>query len=441
MAGIFALAAAATLSVAAAAAPTPSAVPSAVPPVDAPELARLGDHAVGLARAVWVQPAQADPLRGTGAPLIADRRLPVLVWYPATATGPGKGVTYHAAMSGEDGRDVAFDLPGVAIPDAPAARGRFPLVILAHGYGNTPEVLSWLGENLASKGYVVVAPAFGDPPISIRTAAARAGPIARRPLDIAFVAKEAQRRARGEEGVFAHADASRTALIGYSMGGYGVLTAGGAPLSPAMAGLTRDILAPYAAGGAKAAELRVPDVKAIVALAPAVRFGNVAIWSAPGAGAVPTPTLLVAGSEDHVVGYDAVRSLFAAPTAAPRYLLTFREAGHSIALVGAPAAMRGSFWDIDWFEDAVWRKDRLLPIQTHFITAFLDRYVKGDVRSAAYLDGLVPRSNAGRWPGAPVGRVAAYSPGPPAATVWKGFQPGRVAGMTFESNARGSGTP
>ncbi|MFZ8305244.1 hypothetical protein ACO1K3_14010, partial [Staphylococcus aureus] len=84
---------------------------------------------------------------------------------------------------------------------------------------------SWLGENLASKGYVVVTPAFRDPPISLRTAAARAGPIARRPLDIAFVTGEAQRRARAGEGIFASADAARTALIGYSMGGYGVLTA------------------------------------------------------------------------------------------------------------------------------------------------------------------------------------------------------------------------
>ena len=55
------------------------------------------------------------------------------------------------------------------------------------------------------------------------------------------------------------------------------------------------------------------------------------------------------------------------------------RAGHSIALVAAPPAMRQRFWDMDWFEDAVRRKDRLLPIQTHFITAFLDRYVKGEM--------------------------------------------------------------
>ena len=399
------------------------------PPVDAPELARLGDWPVGVAEEQLVQPRQADPTRG-GAP--ADRRLSLTVWYPAAAAGPG--TTYHTALSGENGVDVPFDLPGLASAGMASAKGRFPLVILAHGYGNTPAVLSWLGENLASKGYVVVAPAFGDPPISIRTAQARSGPIARRPLDIAFVAAEVQRRAGTGRGVFAAIDPTRTALIGYSMGGYGVLTAAGAPLDPGVAPLSGGVLAPYVAGGAQAAALKVANVRAVVAISPASRLGDVRLWAPGGMAAVTAPTLLVAGSQDHVVGYDpGVRSLFEDEVHAPRYLLTFKGAGHSIALVGAPPAMRHSFWDLDWFEDAVWRKDRLLPIETHFITAFLDRYVKGDAAKAAYLDGLGADSDTGSWAGAPVGRYPGYSPGAPAASVWKGFQPSRHAGLLFEA--------
>lgn len=414
-------------------APSPAAEaprPAAVPPIDAPELARLGKYPVGVVQAVFVQPDQADPLRGGAAPARGDRRLRVLIWYPAAKSGPG--ITYHTALSGEDARDVPFDLPGIATREAPAAPGRFPLVILAHGYGNTPETLNWLGENLASKGYVVVAPAFADPPISIRTAAVRAGPIARRPLDIAFVAGEAQRRARAGDAWLNAADPERTALIGYSMGGYGVLSTAGAPLNPALASLSRGILGPYAAGGAAEPGLRVAGVKAVVALAPACVFGDLPIWQAPGVGAVTAPLLLIAGSEDHVVGYDRVRALFDAPAPGPRALLTFREAGHAIGLVGAPAAMRRRYWDLDWFEDSVWRKDRLLAIETHFITAFLDRYVKGEDAKAGYLEQLAADSNSGRWPSAPVGRVSAYSPGPPAASVWKGFQPSRALGMNFE---------
>ena len=401
------------------------------PGVDAPELAALGPHPVGVADAEFVQPGQADPLQGRDRPAIVDRRLALKIWYPAAA--PGKGMIYHSALPGENGKTVSFSISGIASPGAAAARGKFPLVILAHGYSNTPVVLSWLGENLASKGYVVVAPDFRDPPITIRTAAAAAGPLARRPLDIAFVAGEAQRRARAGLEPLATADADRTVLIGYSMGGYGVLTAAGAPLDPGLAGATRDVLAPYVGNGSKAGELKVAGLKAVVAISPPMALRGTNMWAAPGVAGIRAPTLLIVGSQDHVVGYDpGVRTLFAQEIHAPRYLLTFREAAHSIALIGAPPEMRGSFWDMDWFEDAVWRKDRLMAIETHFITAFLDRYVKDDAAKAAYIDGLTPNSNDGTWPGAPPGRYSGYSPGPPAATLWKGFQPNKASGMSFE---------
>ena len=54
--------------------------------------------------------------------------------------------------------------------------------------------------------------------------------------------------------------------------------------------------------------------------------------------------------------------------------------------------MRSRLWDQDWFADAVWSADRVVGINLHFITAFLDRYVKDDASRAAYLDGLVPDS-------------------------------------------------
>lgn len=403
----------------------------ASPSVDAPELAALGNYGIGVADLDFVDKGRADPLQGADAPVVGDRHIPVKLWYPAAAKGAG--TRYRTGLPGEKGADVSFEVPGLATPGAAVAKGRFPLVILAHGYSNTPEVLSWLGENLASKGYVVVAPAFRDPPITIRTPAARAGPLTSRPLDIAFVAAEAQRRARAGKGVFAIADAARTALVGYSMGGYGVLTAAGAPLDPALAGATRGVLAPYVAGGPKADTLKVVDVKAVVAISPASNLYGTPLWAAPGVAAIRPPTLFVVGSQDHVVGYETgVRRLFDEAVHAPRYLLTFREAAHSIALIGAPPAMRESFWDLDWFEDAVWRKDRLMAVQAHFITAFLDRNVKGEAAKAAYLDGLVPNSNDGKWPGAPAGRYAGFSPGAPASTIWKGFQPSRVSGMNFE---------
>jgi predicted dienelactone hydrolase len=412
------------------AAPAAAQEAPARPGIDAPALAALGPFGAGVTTLDLIQHGQFDPLRGDKAPEKSDRRLAMRVWYPAQRNG-GTPITYRSALPGPDGQAVSFTIPGIAIVDAPSARGSFPLVILAHGYSNQPEALAWLGENLATKGYVVAAPAFDDPPIS--EPAKFIGPIARRPLDIAFVAAEAQSRAKAGMAPFAHADAGRTALIGYSMGGYGVLAAAGAPLDPSLARATRMVLASYVAGAPKAAELKVPDLQAVVAISPASRIGSLTLLAPSGLGTIRVPTFFIVGSQDHLVGYDpGVRTLFNEEINARRYLLTFREAGHNIALSGAPSAMQSRLWDQDWFEDPVWRKARLMGIEAHFITAFLDRFVKGDVAKAAYLDGLVANSDDGTWPTtlAPYGAV---SPGAPIATLWKGFQQEHAAGMELEA--------
>lgn len=398
--------------------------------VDAPELAAPGPFTVGVADLTFTQAAQPDVLAYDVKTRTLPRRnriLPTDVWYPAQAAPRATAVTYAGALVGEDGREVAFTVPGAAIRDAPPRFGHFPLVILAHGYGGTPVAMSWLAENLASKGYVVVGPHFNDPPIT--DGAKFAGPLARRPLDIAFVAAEAQARAGRGAGPLAGVDPSRTVLIGYSMGGYGVLTAAGAALAPDLAAATRGALANYVRGAEKAATLKVAHVVAVVAISPASRLGAGQAWGADGLGAVTLPTLFIGGDQDKVVGYDpGVKTLFAQEIHAPRYLLTFQNAGHAIGMNGAPEAMRRRLWDKDWFEDPVWRKERLIGVELHFITAFLDRYAKGDAAKAAFLNVAEPVSNRTSWP-ADGARYDAPSPGKAPVTVWRGFQRDHIAGL------------
>ena len=402
--------------------------PPARPGVDAPELAALGPYTAGLTSLELVQPGQLNPLEGESAATPFDRALSVRVWYPAV--GGGTPITYRSALPGPDTKPVPFTIRGIAIPDAPRAQGRFPLVILAHGLSNTPEVMAWLGENLATKGYVVAGPAFADPPISER--AKIIFPIARRPLDIAFVAAELRRLARSHRRPFEGLDPSRVALIGYSMGGYGVITAAGAPLHPDLASATRGALTNYVAGADHASDLIIPDIRAVVAISPATRVGPLVLWAPGGIGQIRAPTMLIVGSQDHLVGYDpGVRTIFDSELHAPRYLLTFHDAGHNIGMSGSPDEMQGHLWDKDWFEDPVWRKARLMAIEAHFITAFLDRFVKDDSAKVSYIDGLIPNSNDGVWPSPPT-QYGTYSPGPPAATLWKGFQERHATGMTFE---------
>ena len=91
--------------------------------------------------------------------------------------------------------------------------------------------------------------------------------------------------------------------------------------------------------------------------------------------------------------------------------------------------MRSRLWDLDWFEDTLWSAERIVGINLHFITAFLDRYLKDDASGAAYLDGLVPESSKGEWPAEAAGAYGAYSPGTDGITVWKGFQRQHAEGL------------
>ncbi|MBV8853976.1 MAG: hypothetical protein JOY91_11275, partial [Sinobacteraceae bacterium] len=74
----------------------------------------------------------------------------------------------------------------------------------------------------------------------------------------------------------------RLALIGYSMGGYGVLTAAGARFdanSPLMSMVPGGLLVPYA--GAQREAVVLSDVQAVVAIAP-LGGGPRAAWGAQG---------------------------------------------------------------------------------------------------------------------------------------------------------------
>jgi predicted dienelactone hydrolase len=398
--------------------------------VDAPELAPLGSLAVGVRTLHLVQHAQPDvlafdPVRRTAPE--RDRELTVELWYPARASVVAEPVNYSAAFPAEPPSGPAtFSVPGLAVRDARPAGGGYPLVIVSHGYSNAPAAMTWITENLASKGYVVAAIAHDDPPITDMARFAK--PLLRRPLDIAFVARSLQASLAAEHLI----DPTRTALIGYSIGGYGVLTAAGATLDPngnAAKLVPGGLLMPYTAAGAHRDQIVVQNLRAVVAISPA-GGGTLAVWGADGLATIKAPLLLIAGDNDHTVDYaTGARAFFDQAVGAHRYLLTFKQAGHSIGLNPAPSAMRAHLWDQDWFEDPVWRKERVNAINAHFITAFLDLYLKDDASRAAYLNVAQPESSDGVWPAAAALPYSAYSPGTGEVTVWKGFQRGHATGL------------
>lgn len=403
--------------------------PPSRPSVDAPELAALGPFKIGVRTLSLVDAAQADVLAfdpSTRQAPLRDRALKVDLWYPANVPAGAQRETYSGSLPAEPpAPPTKFTIPGIAVRDAEPAGGRYPLVILSHGYSNETAALSWLTENLASKGYVVAAIRHADPPITERDKLAE--PLLRRPLDIAFVARQLQAMPARESGI----DASRVALIGYSMGGYGVLTAAGGELeaaSPLAQLIPGGLLAPYARGGAASRSLLVSGVKAVVAISPA--GGALKSWGQDGLRAITAPLLLIAGDRDHTVNYaSGARAFFDLATRSNRYLLTYKGGGHRIGLGPAPDEMRGRLWDLDWFEDPVWRADRIVGINLHFITAFLDLYVKEDATREEYLKGMTQESVDGDWPASAGLAYDAYSPGGGSVTVWKGFQRQHAEGL------------
>ncbi len=405
------------------------------PDIDAPELAHLGPFKVGFRTIALVDVAQVDVLAFDSASGVApkrDRALTVDLWYPADVPAAASPETYSGSLPAEPpAPPTRFTIPGIAVRNADPVAGRFPLVIVSHGYSNETVAMSWLTENLASKGYVVAAIRHGDPAITDRSKVSE--PLLRRPLDIAFVARTLQRTLAEAGSV----DPSRTALIGYSMGGYGVLTAAGGeldPESPLARMIPGGLLAPYARGGSQSGSLRVSGVKAVVAISPA--GGSLGAWGAEGLRSITAPLLLIAGDRDGTVDYQTgARAFFDMATNSHRYLLTFKGAGHRIGLGPAPDEMQKRLWDLDWFEDPVWRQGRVVGINLHMITAFLDRYVKDEASRAAYLDGLTRESAQGEWPASAGGAYDAYSPGADGITVWKGFQRRHAEGLEMISSA------
>lgn len=398
---------------------------------DAPELAAPGAWPVGVRRLDITDPGRVDILNVTEAAIPTyDRPLTVEVWYPAAA-GTAPGTSYDTVI--RDGR-TATRLTGSAARDAAPAEGqRFPLVVLSHGYPGNRFLMAHLGENLASKGYVVASVDHTDSTYSDQ--GAFGSTLYNRPLDqravIATMAGDGTALGR-------IVDADRTAVIGYSMGGYGALITGGAGVTQAATelpwGTPRGLLAAHLADSDSHEALIDPRVRAIVAIGPWGRhFG---FWDAAGLAGLRKPALIVAGSVDDVSSYPAMRQIFDEATGSTRHLLTFHNANHNAAApIPAPVEswqrVEGlDFVPFDHYADPVWDTVRMNNILQHFVTAFLDLHLKEDADKARFL-ALVPDASDG------VVSLNEDGSRKPDHSYWEGFAPRTAAGLSLETKQAG----
>lgn len=398
---------------------------------DAPELAAYGPHKVGVRTVDVTIPGSIDVINIDDDEVPEyDRPLTLEIWYPAEPeTRPGG--TYRAII--RDGV-TEVTLSGKAVRDAaPATEGRFPLIVISHGYPGNRYLMSHLGENLASKGYVTVSVDHTDSTYSDQ--AAFGSTLLHRPLDQAFVV-DYMATLDGSLGDIV--DAERTGIIGYSMGGYGALVLGGAGVTEASTefswGTPNGLLARHRAGSESHEALIDERVKAVIAIGP---WGNNAgFWDIDGLAGLRVPTLLIAGGADDVSDYAAMRGIFDHAVGTDRHLLTFDYANHNAA---APMPAPAESWEpsdaldfvpFEHYADAVWDTTRMNNIAQHFATAFMDLHLKSDTARQSYLD-LIPNASEGL-----VDLNEADMP-TDDHTYWQGFAARTAAGLHFESKPKG----
>jgi dienelactone hydrolase len=417
-----------------------------VPKADAPQLAAEGSYAVGVRTLDLVHTGQIDILhvdRDTGKAPQYDRPMKVEVWYPATlAAGQEQRVTYPSAMPGVEPRTTGpkgFDILGKAARDAAPVKGqRFPLVIVSHGYPGSRYFLTYLTENLASKGYVVAAidhtdSVFGE----VRGFAST---LLNRSNDQLFVLASLQQLAKSPQSwAFGLMEENNAAIVGYSMGGYGALISAGAGVSAASA-LNKFVPGGYLADWNRENEkykaLKRDGLKAIVAIAPWGEQPPYNAWDAESLARIRIPALFIVGDHDDVAGYeDGPKRAMELAVNSDRCLLVYENARHNTGGNPPPPNVKLDFKALQSFDEPVWRKDRITAINQHFITAFLDLYLKGDQTRRAFLHVPVPHSNDGKWPVTPgADDEGAFSAG---KDFWPGFQRRWALGLEMSCRAPG----
>jgi predicted dienelactone hydrolase len=235
-----------------------------------------GSHGVGFSTFTFVDGSRPTMANGdfTGAP---NRTLVTEIWYPAKASEPT--------------RDAPFDPAG----------GPFPMIVHSHGFDDGRLGEGYLGEHLASHGYIVVAP---DYPLSKGGApgGATVTDVPAQPLDLAFVIDQVLAGPAAPGGPLAGAiDPARIGVSGLSLGGLTALLAAYHPT------------------------LRDSRIKAVLPMAAPSCFLTPAFYTS-----TSMPLLLVHGDSDQIVPIDPNSArAFDRATEDPRELITLHRGSHT----------------------------------------------------------------------------------------------------------------
>ncbi|MDB4260904.1 alpha/beta fold hydrolase [Porticoccaceae bacterium] len=393
------------------------------PPVT-PELAFPGTYTVGVTTITATDPKR---LNTANFILNTERQLVLEVWYPTAQAKPQeqrKLATYKNVTRLHN----PFELQGQAYRDAPAlSEGSFPLILLSHGFTGYRTQMFYLGEHLASHGYVVVGiDHSGSTNADIKDESDRpAGfinTLYNRARDQQFLLDYFADQASPVEAIV---DTDRAAIIGHSMGGFGALNTvggcydfkpeffkdGGVPTAIAMV-LPFTLNSCFGGG-----EQLDPRWKAVQLLAP--WGGEASVHDIDAMAKITVPTFYLAGDQDNTSGFkNGIKRLHERTGSEHNYLLVFANARHNIGPHPAPAASFATDFELGHYFDPVWDTETLNRVVEHMSLAFLDCHVKGDPARCAYLP---TREISQQYKGADH----------QFEDPWKGFKHLWASGLTF----------
>jgi predicted dienelactone hydrolase len=327
---------------------------------------------------------------------VGGREAPVMVWYPAQSPPGATPYLYNT------------DVQGVAVFDTPIEKegAPLPLIIFSHGMWACGCQSVFYTENLASFGYVVVAPDHDDslmchiegkPEITRARLAEKSSEMgydfSYRPPEVkAVIDRTLHWNNDPDSFLYKTIDPDKIGMSGHSLGGYTTLMVGGVPIrcdqEPPGAeecdygvGDLRRYVSPCCMESVQQEKdpflMRDERVKAILPLGPAVYFPNL-----EQAGAELTiPLMIITGDSQWIeVPWEPIWTLYEnAPP--PKYVVRLKQTGH-MAIADSnltiPAARILFPGFRSHFEDKA-------QAYKDYSVAFFDLCLKGDDSRAATL--------------------------------------------------------
>lgn len=396
-----------------------------------PKLSTRGNYTVGVKKLTIVNPNQLEPVTQT----IKNRNLTIEVWYPSNEhlqQNKSKAVYKNQTKLG-----VPFSLKSNAYRDIDinvSKNEKYPLIVLSHGYTGYRTLMFYIGEHLASHGYIVASIDHTDSTtaeIDVKKAPFKGffSTLLNRSRDQQFTLNYFTSKNNSLSHII---DTENAGLIGYSMGGYGAVnTIGGCyNFNEKTASKFTGIKDPQkiekvikllnsCAGGQYTNVVVDKKWKATMAFAPwGSQFG---LFNVDKVKAITTPIMYVSGSLDDVSDYKSIKALYNQTGSTNKYLLTYQNARHNIAPHPAPSASYANSIDMGHYIEPSWSSIKLNNINKHFALALMDCHVKQKQDMCEYLK-LSKDSNQQS--------INGNIPAP-----WKGFENRFATGMLWLSNS------